>query len=163
VYAGDARYDLFRFADNKLSSQIENGFHAMAIDELRIDFPVARWDAREGIRQVWFAGAHSDVGGGYLQAECGLSDIGLGWMMEQLTTVGVSFATPLTYSSDRQRFDQAIHEPWKQPPFHLLKTSPRQVQPEDSIHESVIKRYQTIAAYRPGALAVWAEKNAAAA
>ena len=160
LYAGDARYDLFRFTDTKLSSQIHNGFHAMAIDELRIDFPVTRWDDRQGIRQVWFAGAHSDVGGGYAPAESGLSDIGLDWMMKQLTEAGVSFATPLTYNPTG-KFDQAIHAPWKQPPFDLLKTSPRQVQPGDSIHDSALERWRKLAAYRPVAMAAWADKNVA--
>ena len=43
------------------------------------------WDEKvppnpsQTIKQVWFAGAHSDVGGGY--AEPGLSDIAFNWMM----------------------------------------------------------------------------------
>jgi glutathione S-transferase len=160
VYAADARYDLFRFTDTGLSAQVQNGFHAMSIDELRIDFPVTRWDDRQGIRQVWFAGAHSDVGGGYSQAESGLSDIGLDWMMKQLAEVGVSFATPLTYNP-RAQFDQAIHEPWKNPPFDLLQTSSRQVQPADSIHDSVKERWRKFGAYRPVAMAAWAQKNVA--
>jgi glutathione S-transferase len=160
VYAADARYDLFRFTNTALSAQVQNGFHAMSIDELRIDFPVTRWDDRQGIRQVWCAGAHSDVGGGYSQAESGLSDIGLDWMMKQLAEVGVSFATPLTYTPSAQ-FDQPIHEPWKKPPFDLLQTSPRQVQPADSIHDSVKERWRKFAAYRPVAMAAWAQKNVA--
>ena len=160
-YVGDTRYDLFRFTDTALSSQVENGFHAMAIDELRIDFPVTRWDDRQGIRQIWFAGAHSDVGGGYAQAESGLSDIGLDWMMKRLAEVGVGFAAPLTYSPQADGFGDAIHEPWKQPPFALSKTSPREVLPGDSIHESAIARWQQKAAYRPVAMTAWAGKNLA--
>jgi glutathione S-transferase len=57
--------DILRFTDGVLSAKVERGFHAMAIDELRIDFPITRWNARDGIEQVWFVGAHSDVGGGY--------------------------------------------------------------------------------------------------
>jgi glutathione S-transferase len=96
VYEKDMRFDMFRFADTSLSPRVEHGFHAMAIDELRIDFPVTRWDERKGIAQVWFPGAHADVGGGYPKAESGLSDIALTWMTEQLAAIGMAFATPLT-------------------------------------------------------------------
>jgi hypothetical protein len=34
------------------------------------------------VEQVWFAGVHSNVGGGY--ASCGLSDLALAWMMAQI-------------------------------------------------------------------------------
>jgi uncharacterized protein (DUF2235 family) len=53
----DKRYDVFCFADSKLSEKIEFGFHAMAIDEQRADFPVTQWDQRKGVEQVWFVGA----------------------------------------------------------------------------------------------------------
>ena len=62
---------------------------------------------------------------------------------------------------DCGQFDQAIHEPWKKPPFDLLQTSPRQVQPADSIHDSVKERWRKFAAYRPVAMAAWAQKNVA--
>jgi hypothetical protein len=63
----------------------------MAIDERRIDFPVTRWKGRENVAQVWFAGAHSDLGGGNKPDESGLSDIALRWMMRKLAGVGVIF------------------------------------------------------------------------
>ena len=65
AYAGDKRFDVFRFVDTKLSNKVQHGFHAMAVDELRGDFPVTAWDSRAGVKQVWFVGAHADVGGGY--------------------------------------------------------------------------------------------------
>ena len=37
--------------------------------------------------QVWFAGNHSDIGGSYAEAESRLSDVALGWMMEQATGI----------------------------------------------------------------------------
>jgi len=161
AYVGGSRYDLFRFTDTALSPRVHNGFHAMAVDELRVDFPVTRWDAREGVRQVWFAGAHSDVGGGYVPGESGLSDFGLDWMMQRLAEVGVTFATPLTYDPNPRRLDQAIHQPWKDPPFNLLKTSPRRVEAGDSVDETVLERWRKSADYRPLALTAWAQTNIA--
>ena len=58
------------------------------------DFPVTAWDSRAGVKQVWFVGAHADVGGGYSAQESRLSDIALEWMMKQLAEVGVLFVTP---------------------------------------------------------------------
>jgi hypothetical protein len=41
----------------------------------------------EWLRQVWFAGNHSDIGGSYSENESRLSDIALQWMEEQATSV----------------------------------------------------------------------------
>jgi uncharacterized protein (DUF2235 family) len=84
------------FRDNELGSHIEYGFHAMAIDERRRAFSPTAWVPRkkkgddEGgqsvvdpvVEQVWFAGAHANVGGGYEQT--GLSDLALIWMMARV-------------------------------------------------------------------------------
>jgi uncharacterized protein (DUF2235 family) len=148
AYAGDRRYDVFRFVDTKLSNKVQNGFHAMAVDELRLDFPVTAWDSRAGIKQVWFVGAHADVGGGYSAAESRLSDIALEWIMKQLAEVGVRLATPLTYKPE-PLIGPAIHQPWSKAPFALLPRSPRQVASTDTIHDSVLRRWQADSSYRP--------------
>ena len=96
-YITGARRDLFSFIDNKLSPMVDNAFHAMALDEMRRDFPIDRWDADPRIEEVWFTGAHSDVGGGYPSAECGLSDIALNWMMLKLQSAGALLAEPLVH------------------------------------------------------------------
>jgi type VI secretion system (T6SS) phospholipase Tle1-like effector len=76
------------FHDNEISRDIEYGLHAMAIDEARRAFPATAWvttdpQDRQGVEQVWFAGAHSNVGGGY--KESGLSDLALIWMIARVT------------------------------------------------------------------------------
>lgn len=70
--------------------------HALSIDEDRARFPRVgwgrpadyAWHAARGrtdwLDQVWFAGNHSDIGGSYPEDESRLSDIALGWMVEQL-------------------------------------------------------------------------------
>jgi uncharacterized protein (DUF2235 family) len=151
AYAGDKRYDVFRFVDTKLSDKVQNGFHAVAVDELRGDFPVTAWDSRAGIKQVWFVGAHADVGGGYSAQESRLSDIALEWMTKQLAEVGVRIATPLTYKPE-PLIGPAIHQPWSKTPFALLPRSPRQVSSTDTIHDSVLRRWQADSSYRPQAL-----------
>jgi len=41
------------------------------------------------LRQVWFPGVHSNVGGGYDDQE--IANISLAWMMDQLASIGVAF------------------------------------------------------------------------
>ena len=151
AYAADKRFDVFRFVNTQLSDKVQHGFHAVAVDELRADFPVTSWESRAGIKQVWFLGAHADVGGGYIVPESRLSDIALEWMMKQLAEVGVKLATPLTYEPE-PLIEPEIHKPWTKAPFALLPRSPRQVANTDTIHDSVLRRWQADARYRPDAL-----------
>lgn len=95
----------FAFHDVSLSSRIRNAFHALAIDERRGPFAPTLWmqpradaeEQRNWLEQAWFAGVHSNVGGGY--AEAGLSDIALRWMVERVK------AHPGTPESTTLEFD----------------------------------------------------------
>lgn len=62
--------------------------HAVALDERRAYFRQNLWKTRprgvQDAKEVWFAGVHCDVGGGYAEAECGLSKITLSWMIREL-------------------------------------------------------------------------------
>ena len=69
-----------------------NAYHAIAIDERRRPFRPTLWvkqdDAKDQtLEQVWFAGAHCDVGGGY--RDPGLSEIPLLWMAEKARSCGL--------------------------------------------------------------------------
>jgi len=85
------------FHDNEIGPHIEYGLHAMAIDERRRAFTATAWvnkpgEDRQNVEQVWFAGAHSNVGGGYKQA--GLSDHALIWMIARTRELtGLEFDT----------------------------------------------------------------------
>lgn len=82
------------FHDTKLSSHVRHAYHAVAIDERRGIFEPALWirqdhaPADQDLEQVWFAGAHCDVGGGY--ADTGLSDIALLWMVAKAKACGLA-------------------------------------------------------------------------
>ena len=83
-----------KFPDQKLNTDIKYGFHAIAIDERRRPYKVVLWDEPETgddqiIEQVWFAGAHSDVGGGFAHNESALSDIALAWMLDKASDCGL--------------------------------------------------------------------------
>lgn len=80
--------------DLDLPDRVHKCFHALALDERRLDFKVHRLDAHvddaneEGrLFEVWFRGVHSDVGGGN---DCpGLSSIALNWMFAKANKCGV--------------------------------------------------------------------------
>jgi uncharacterized protein (DUF2235 family) len=71
------------------------GRHAIAIDERRAFFRTNLWHpaVSEGgpndVKQVWFSGVHCDVGGGYPEAESGLSKIALEWMIKEARAGGL--------------------------------------------------------------------------
>jgi len=83
------------FHDVKLSAQVLCARQALAIDERRIKFEPCLWEVEDvvdipgRVKQVWFEGAHSDVGGGY--ASTGLSDTALLWMLREANMQGLAF------------------------------------------------------------------------
>lgn len=86
--------------DRLLGRAVVYARHAIAIDENRADFPRVPWGPGKGVTprpenegepkpfvQMWFAGNHSDIGGSYPEAESRLSDVALGWMLEEARSV----------------------------------------------------------------------------
>lgn len=77
----------YKFPDRKLGTHVRKGCHALAIDDERRSFHPTMWDetgegeSENRIEQVWFAGVHSNVGGGYPKQ--GLSLVSLCWMMQK--------------------------------------------------------------------------------
>jgi hypothetical protein len=89
--------DLFEFHDVGLSPRCDFSVQALAIDEHREAFEATLWRQPKFeqiscvAEQVWFAGAHSDIGGGYIDErerpslpERALDDITLDWMIQRL-------------------------------------------------------------------------------
>jgi len=91
----------FKFRTTTLDRRVECGRHALALDEEREAFKPVLWDetgAPEGqVKQVWFAGVHSNVGGGYPRQ--GMSLEPLEWMMAEAQNNGVRFVP-----GDRQSY-----------------------------------------------------------
>ena len=74
------------FHDVALGKKVKRAFQALAIDEQRKFYPPAVWDTTKSpdgqtVDQVWFAGAHSNVGGGY--PDFVLSDQAFLWMISK--------------------------------------------------------------------------------
>jgi uncharacterized protein (DUF2235 family) len=83
--------DRYKFHDLTLSSTVEYAYQGLAIDEKRKLFMPSLWQESNTVRndpnhkqqmeQRWFAGVHSNVGGGYVDS--GLSDVALNWLIEK--------------------------------------------------------------------------------
>jgi hypothetical protein len=71
----------FKFPDPVLNPAVEHACHALAIDEERHSFRPVLWEDHPRIEQVWFAGVHSNVGGGYPKQ--GVSLVALDWMLQK--------------------------------------------------------------------------------
>jgi uncharacterized protein (DUF2235 family) len=74
----------YKFYNTNLSGIIKHAFQALALDERRRPFSPAVWERKSAsrdtttdLRQVWFPGAHSNVGGGYDDQE--LANVSLAW------------------------------------------------------------------------------------
>ncbi len=68
--------------------------HAMSIDERRAffrqnSFLKPRNPQQQDVKEVWFAGVHSDVGGSYPEPESQLSQIALRWMVCEAERAGL--------------------------------------------------------------------------
>ena len=86
---------LYEFHDVYLSSVAKINLHAVAIDEHRWPFEATLWRQSKFVplsnvtEQVWFAGCHTDIGGGGVDdslRQLELDDIPLDWMLRRLTS-----------------------------------------------------------------------------
>ncbi|KAF1986378.1 hypothetical protein K402DRAFT_332875 [Aulographum hederae CBS 113979] len=83
---GAASLSEYRFYNTGLDNNVHNAFHALALDETRASFTPTLWSLPPGcttnLKQIWFPGAHSSVGGSY--KDTSIADLSLAWMMSQL-------------------------------------------------------------------------------
>ncbi len=153
------------FYDTKIGPNVDIARHAMAIDEVRSDFEPTIWDPRKklDLKQVWFAGVHSNIGGSYApDKETGglLSDIPLEWMMQQAAEAGLVLETHLK-SSLNGRYDATLHNSRK----HIYRSKRPLYRPinhkksEVLIHQTVKQRWDNDEAYRPKNLLQFLEQN----
>ena len=145
-----------QFHDTELSGIVQFACHALAIDEHRAPFEPTLWTYKpktgQQVEQVWFCGAHSDIGGGYAQTE--LSDIALDWMIGKARSAGLAFdsqamaAYPLHGNPLGKLHDS------KTGLYRLTPGIDRVIgsDPTQSLHPSVRQRWEGDASYRPASL-----------
>lgn len=128
-----ANAEKYAFHNTELSSIVDVSLHAVAIDERRRSFEAALWqkpkfkrDVGAVIEQVWFPGAHADIGGGYADwtregpVRRGREELALAWMIARVKalTPGLHFADFEDRGRRPLRIDlpaaaaATIHRPW---------------------------------------------------
>ena len=86
--------------------------HALALHEIREVFEplLLRAGGHNDLKQVWFAGAHADVGGGYKSGETGLSNLALRWMAVEANKRGLQFDDQSIWLKDSNESLMVHHE-----------------------------------------------------
>ncbi|MGE0241145.1 MAG: DUF2235 domain-containing protein, partial [Parvibaculaceae bacterium] len=141
-----------KFYDTLLNPNVPYARHAISIDERRADFQRVPWGnrasdlgARAGVArfvQLWFAGNHADIGGGYPEAEARLSDIALKWMADEATALGdESLKIDASVLGLSPASDGKQHDATRSLLFRLAGTSDRRLVSKAVTHASVAERF----------------------
>jgi uncharacterized protein (DUF2235 family) len=146
--------DKDEFYDAKLGRNVKVARHALALDEHRSDFEPTIWAPRTSIdiQQVWFIGAHSNIGGSVAPNDDGstLSDIALQWMISQARAVNLTVELHLADAllpnpmADIQDSYRSF--------YRVKKRYIRELDPEQApilLHQSVKTRWLNDSNYRP--------------
>lgn len=165
------------FENHTIAANISSALHCVAIDEKRRAFEPTLMNTQNNVTELWFAGAHSDVGGGYYRD--GLADIclrhALEWLLEQplrlslLTSQNINYDALLsdgyfigqddiTITPDPFALSHQQDYFWFNPLFKLIdrecvvliNDTPSDTLP--LVHCSVAQRIHKLRSYRPESL-----------
>ena len=114
----------------KLPPNVEYCFHAIALDERRQTFRVTRL---KGACEVWFRGAHSDIGGG--NGNIGLNSIALTWMLRKAAAAGLP-VDQVRLLDASGACAPATDVRW---PKDFVKNRKREIAADDRVHHTVAK------------------------
>jgi uncharacterized protein (DUF2235 family) len=157
----NAVFRRFKFPDRILSDKVDQAVHALSLDEARAAFGPVLWEAKPNIEQVWFAGVHSNVGGGYTKQ--GMSLVTLDWMMEKAQQNGLRILSDdRKYYWEHGNVDDKMYDSraglgvfyrWKPRNMQKLCIDQKTAMPP-AVHLSVLERIaHGTDGYAPGTLA----------
>jgi uncharacterized protein (DUF2235 family) len=152
------------FYDESLSGHVNFARSALSIGESRASFDRVKWGQAKAwphkawLKQVWFAGNHSDIGGSYPETESRLSDIALRWMLDEAVEAGLLFDNAAV--NIEPKIQGVEHDECKRGIFHYLSKIHRALDPDASLHSTVKQRLElagvntcgVVAPYRPEGL-----------
>lgn len=175
----------FDYLQTGLFLPIQNGYHALAIDEHRNDFAPTLWTVRHpkvgtgppprqlaNVEQRWFVGAHANVGGGY-QDDL-LNQAPLRWLMQKAESHGLSFRSEVTLDGDALKapiidsyhsfgeglyaiVSPALYRPIGPEPD--VRENGTHTNVNETIDVSVFQRWRADPEYRPRNLVEWAQRR----
>ncbi len=130
-----------RFHDLRLSRSVAHAYHALAIDEERRLFLPTLWGTDiadyQSLKQVWFCGVHTDVGGGY--PEQAVSDIALNWMVQMAEQRGLEIF-PEHNVETSPNANGMMHDSSKWYFRRKVRSWPTKTHGKPRVHESVLER-----------------------
>jgi uncharacterized protein (DUF2235 family) len=157
--------DYYQWHDTELSKIVDYAIHAVAVDEHRKDFGVTLWTRLKPenvkVEQRWFAGAHSDVGGGEGGA---LPNLALRWLQDTAEEAGLVLKEKAPIGPEDYRgpiadsfrgFMFGIYKLFKKRHHRTFGAGVNEV-----VDDSVWQRWRADATYRPPALAKHPQKPA---
>lgn len=142
----------YAFHDTVISRSVENAYHALAIDEQRKPFAPTIWKTAEDrarTEQCWFAGVHSDIGGGYREA--GLSHIALRWLTDKASSTGLELDDNYLNSVYAANNETQLHNSFSGA-MKLLGRHRRAIgttNGDETLHSSAEQRHLNEVNYRP--------------
>lgn len=142
-----------------LSTQVEHAYQALAIDERRRPFAPDVWTRPPGwngsLEQAWFAGVHSNIGGGYYPD--GLANEALHWMVGKAEDLGLE-CDQSYLSNFTPCFNSVLHDSMTtmyRAMIPITRRPGRHPDAGEALHQSVLDRLaHAPSAYRPGNVAV---------
>ncbi len=146
------------FHDVKLSSYVDHAYQALAIDEKRAPFVPSIWmqqphAVNQKLEQVWFAGVHTNVGGGY--EDSGLSGITFMWMKEKAQGAELAFDEDYVRENIAPKWDGELRDS----KTGLYKLAPDYHRPiglcenaAEKVHPEALRRYKNLPGYKPNKL-----------
>jgi hypothetical protein len=169
----------FSYLQTGLFLPIQNGYHALAIDEHRSDFAPTLWTVRHharmppalpNVEQRWFVGAHANVGGGY-ETDL-LAQAPLRWMMKKAEAHGLTFRSEVALDGDALKgpiidsyqsfiggfyriFSRRLYRPIGPEPE--VRENGTHTNVNETIDVSVFQRWRADPNYRPRNLVEWAQ------
>lgn len=146
-----------------LTKNVKYAHQALAIDDERTAFWPYVWREqnrnKDTVEQVWFAGMHSNVGGGY--GRSGMASVALHWMMLRAEKRGLEFEKG---AMEKALADSHIHGRmynsrdglaivYRYHPREIEELCKGRIEGEIKLHRSVIERInRRTANYAPGQL-----------
>ena len=138
-----------KFYNYKLTPNVTKARHALSLDDERTSFWPLVWDEDTDeskpvdVQQVWFAGMHSNVGGGYRRS--GLSNAAYLWMLENIRGLVFKKDT-LRDAEDDANVNGRIYDSrlgfaiyYRYHPREISKLC-KEANTEVKVHESVLRR-----------------------
>ena len=171
----------FDYLQTGLFLPIQNGYHALAIDEHRSDFAPTLWDVRHppnavrpvsSVEQRWFVGAHANVGGGY-ETDL-LAQAPLRWMMQKAQSHGLTFRSEVALDGNALKapiidsyhsFGEGLYAMVSSPLYRIIGREPEvrkkgtYINENETIDASVFERWRADPKYRPRNLVEWAKRK----